>query len=160
MQNQEAHMLAFIFRPACVAVILRFVCVRLWLWYFLQLGDCRGPRCVLHLPWELSLLKQIHLLPTCKSIWHFMLMTPEIALSSPKLLLLFTGICFKHAKMKCTPSYYLTVAFSAMTAAASMCRELADGQWWWAGKTSRACNFWKGVIPQIEFDVLLYLQEE
>lgn len=55
------------------------------------------------------------------------------------------------------PHLIIYCSISEMTAAPSMWRELADGQLWLAGNKFSASNFWKGVIPQIEFEVLLCL---
>lgn len=59
-----------------------------------------------------------------------------------------------------TAYFVIDCNVSAMTAAPSVWSELADGQLWLAGSIFSASNFWKGVIPQIEFEVLLCVQEE
>lgn len=53
-----------------------------------------------------------------------------------------------------TPHLSIYCSISAVTAAPSMWRELADGQRQAAGNKFSAYNFWKSVIPQMEFEVL------
>ena len=53
------------------------------------------------------------------------------------------------------PHLIIYCSISEMTAAASMWRKLADGQLWLAGNKFSTSNFRKGVISQIEFEVML-----